>query len=281
MDADEQRRQSREMWDAAAAGWERRDRWMRETSRPVSTWLVDALRLQPGHQVLELAAGTGDVGFLAAELILPGGRLISSDRSGPMLTVARARATALGLENVDFKLLDGEAIDLPLAAVDAVVCRWGYMLMADPAAGLRETRRVLRPGGRVALAVWDRIELNPWAQIPRDALIAHGLMAAPAPDEPGPFALSDPDRVGELLEQAGFADIELDAVDLRRPDADFATWWDGHLAMSTMARQAMAGADAATAAAVRAELEAAVAPFRQGDSSLVVPARTLVAAADA
>ncbi len=269
------------MWDAAAAGWEQRDRWMRETSRAVSTWLVDALRLQPGHRVLELAAGTGDTGFLAAELILPGGRLISSDRSGPMLTAARTRAAELGLANVEFKLLDGEAIDLPLAAVDAVICRWGYMLMADPAAGLRETRRVLAPGGRLALAVWDRIEANPWARIPRDALIGHGLLAAPAADEPGPFALADPDRVGELLEEAGFTDIELDAVDLLRPDPDFATWWDGHLAMSMLARQAMAGADADVAAAVRAEVEQAVGAYAQPDGSLLVPARTLVAAAEA
>ncbi len=281
MDAEEHRRRSREHWDAAAPGWERRERWMRETSAPVSAWLIDAVRLQPGHRVLELAAGTGDVGLMAAELILPGGRLISSDQSGPMLTVARARAAALGLGNVDFKLLDGEAIDLPLAAVDAVICRWGYMLMADPGAALRETRRVLRPGGRLALAVWDGIEANPWSRIPTAAIVAHGLLDPAEPGEPGPFALGDVDRLRGLLEEAGFAGIEIDAVDLERPDPDFATWWEGHLGMSTVARGAVSGAPAEVVAAVRAEVEAELRPFTRPDGSLLVPARTLVAAADA
>ncbi len=83
-----------------------------------------------------------------------------------MLEGARARALELGLSNIEFKVLNAEWIDLPLASVDAVLCRWGYMLMADPAAALAETRRVLRPGGRVALAVWDALEANPWALLP-------------------------------------------------------------------------------------------------------------------
>jgi SAM-dependent methyltransferase len=281
MDAEEYRRRSRQHWDAAATGWERREPWMRETSAPVSAWLIDALGLQPGHRVLELAAGTGDVGFLAAELIAPGGTLISSDRSGPMLTVARARATELGLAGVEFRLLEAETIDLPLAEVDAVICRWGYMLMADPAAALRETRRVLRPGGRLSLAVWDRIEANPWAGIPRAALEAHGLLPPVDPGEPGPFALADRDRLRELLEDAGFADVEVDAVDLLRPDPDFEAWWAGHLDMSTAARQAVAAADPATLDRVLAQVAEAVAPYTRPDGSLAVPARTLVAAASA
>jgi SAM-dependent methyltransferase len=281
MDAEEYRRRSREQWDAAAAGWERREPWMRETSAPVSAWLIDALGLQPGHRVLELAAGTGDLGFLAAELIAPGGTLISSDRSGPMLTAARARATELGLTNVAFRLLDGETIDLPLADVDAVLCRWGYMLMADPAAALRETRRVLRPGGRLALAVWDRIDANPWAEIPRAALEAHGLVPPADPAEPGPFGLADPDRLGEMLDIAGFTEVAVDAVDLLRPDPDFETWWRGHLDMSAVARQAVAAADPATLAKVLADVEEAVALYTRADGTLAVPARTLVAAASA
>jgi SAM-dependent methyltransferase len=281
MDAEEHRRRSREHWDAAAPGWERRDRWLRETAAPVSHWLIDAVHLQPGHRVLELAAGTGDVGLMAAELVRPGGRLISSDRSGPMLTVARAWAAELGLENVEFKLLDGEAIDLPLAAVDAVICRWGYMLMADPAAALRETRRVLRPGGRLALAVWDVLEANPWARIPMAALVDHGLLEPPDSQEPGPFALADRDRVRALLEEAGFAGVEVDAVDLLRPDPDFETWWQGHLGMSTMSRLAVAAGPPEAVAAARAQIERELEPFTAPDGRLLVPARTLVAAAEA
>jgi SAM-dependent methyltransferase len=281
MDADDYRRRSLEQWDSAASGWDRRERWLAETSAPVSAWLIDALDLQPGHRVLELAAGTGDAGFLAAELISPGGVLICSDQSEAMLAAARGRAERLGLENVEFKAIDAEWIDLPLAAVDAVLCRWGYMLMADPAAALRETRRVLRPGGRVALAVWDAAAANPWAELPNAALAARGLRPPPDPTEPGPFALADPDVVRALLEEAGFDDVEVEAIDLLRPDPDFEAWWDGQLALSTAFRRAVADADPETVAALRDHLESGLGPYTAPDGRLEVPARTLVAAAGA
>lgn len=254
---------------------------MRETSAPVSRWLVDALALRPGHAVLELAGGGGETGLIAAALVGPGGRLISSDRSAPMLTTARSRAALLGLENVEFRLLDAEAIDLPLASMDAVICRWGYMLMTDPGAALRETRRVLRPGGRVALAVWDAPERNPWSAIPSSALVASGLREPAEPGEPGPFALGDPERVRTLLEDAGFTEIDVSAVDLLRPDPDFEAWWAGYLALSGTSRAAVAGADAQTLARVKAQIRGELAPYTASDGSLLVAARTLVAAAGA
>ena len=133
---------------------------------PVSVAMVESLGLQPGQRVLELAAGPGDTGFMAAELVRPGGTLISSDGAEPMIEVARARAAQLGIDNVEFRQLELEWIDLETASVDAVLVRWGIMLTVDPTAAAREIRRVLRPGGHAALAVWDARERNPWAMIP-------------------------------------------------------------------------------------------------------------------
>jgi ubiquinone/menaquinone biosynthesis C-methylase UbiE len=160
---EEQRRASRERWEAAASGWVRNQAQVRAFSAPVTQWLLDALALQPGQRVLELAAGVGETGLLAAELVQPFGEVIISDQAEAMLAAARERASELGARGVEFKVLNAEWIDLPVASVDAVVCRWGYMLMADPLAALTEARRVLRPGGRLSLAVWDSAERNPWA----------------------------------------------------------------------------------------------------------------------
>src|SRR3954451_4004315 len=111
---------------------------MQAAAEPVSQWMVDAIDPQPGHRVLELAAGSGDTGFLVAELIAPGGTLICSDASEGMLGGARARAEELGAHHVEFRALNAESIALPTASLDAVLCRWGYMLLADPAAALGE-----------------------------------------------------------------------------------------------------------------------------------------------
>jgi len=178
VDPDAYRAAQREQWERSAAGWERRREQIQRFNAPLSQRLIEGIDPQPGQTILELAAGPGDTGLMAAQLVAPAGKLILTDGVEPMLDVARRRAAALGIENVEFKLVDAEWIDLPTASVDAVLCRFGYMLLADPAAALHETRRVLRPGGRVGLAVWDAPEHNRWITALADAMVAEGLVPA-------------------------------------------------------------------------------------------------------
>ncbi len=181
-------------------------------------------------------------------------------------------------------MLNAEWIDLPLASVDVVTCRWGYMLMADPAAALSETRRVLRPGGRVALAVWDTLDSNPWALLPAQELIARGLAPAPepsAPPTPGPFALGDPGRVQELLEQAGFVEVRVEALELVRRHSSFAEMWETTLDLSRNVHDAVLSRPAAEIAQIEASLAERFAPYTAADGTLAIPARTLVASASA
>src|SRR4051812_45048458 len=121
------RAETRERWEAAAAGWERQREATQRAGGPVSAWLIEHARLQPGHTVLELAAGPGDTGLLAAEVVQPGGKLISTDGAEAMVEAAKRRAEELGITNAEFKAMEAEWIDLPTASVDAVLCRWGYM----------------------------------------------------------------------------------------------------------------------------------------------------------
>jgi SAM-dependent methyltransferase len=254
---------------------------LREFGAPVSHWLIDAIVPQPGQRVLELAAGLGETGLLAAELVAPIGGAIVSDQAEAMLEGARARAGELGLSNVEFQVLNAEWIDLPVASVDAVLCRWGYMLMADPSAALAETRRVLRPGGRVALAVWDAVERNPWALLFAQELIERGLTVPPAPGTPGPFALASPERVSEMLAQAGFADVSVEALDLRRVHASFEELWDSTLDLARGFHDAVLARPASEIAEIQASLGERFAPYTAADGTLEIPARTLVASARA
>lgn len=218
-DPDALRAEMRELWDRAAAGWSRRADELQEFALPVSVWMIEQLALQPGQRVLELACGPGDTGFLAAEQVRPGGVVIETDAAEPMLGVARGRARDLGATNVEFKRMELEWIDLETASVDAVLCRWGLMFALDPGAALQEMRRVIRPGGRLALAVWDQPDLNPWATIPTRALVELGHIEPPDPTRPGMFVLADADRVRELLESAGLTDVVVDTVELRHEDS--------------------------------------------------------------
>ena len=226
-ESDRQRRTSFDVWEAMAPGWER---WRAQLARaltPVREWLVAELAPQPGQTVLEIGAGAGDTGFAAAAILGEQGRLISSDFSPAMVEVARRRGIELGLTNVDHRVIDAERIELETDSVDGVVSQSSYMLMADPALALAETRRVLQPGGRLALSVWGAPEDNPWASIGGRLLVERGHLAPPEAGAPGIFAMASEDRTRRLLEGAGFTDIRTENVPVRfayRNDDDYMRW---------------------------------------------------------
>jgi SAM-dependent methyltransferase len=268
-------------WETAAAGWGKHADRMRKFGMPVSVWMIEHAGLQPGHRVLELAAGPGDTGFLAAELIRPGGTLLSTDATENMLEVARARATHLGIDNVEFKRIELEWIDLDTASVDAVLCKWGLMFTIDPEAALREVRRVLRPGGRVALAAWDEPSVNVWATIPTAALVEFGHTSPPDPDAPGMFILSAPGRLQELLESAGFVDVVVDSVPTPRSFDSVEAYVSETREISSMFGEIFEPLSAAEREAVVRKIAELARPYTAADGSVNFTGRSLVAAADA
>jgi SAM-dependent methyltransferase len=280
-DADEQRAELIQRWDRGAGGWGERAEEIREFGMPVSAWMIDALSLQPGQRVLELAAGPGDTGFMAAELIRPGGTLICSDGAEGMLEVARGRARELGIESVEFRRLELEWIDLKTASVDAALCRWGIMLILDPAAALHEMRRVLKPGGRVALAVWDGPNLNPWATIPTKALLDLGHAQPPDPSAPGMFALAEPGRLQALLEGAGFQDVSVDGVEVERSNRNVQSYFTETVDLARPFAEVYESLDGGERGALRDAVTEGARRFMGEDGSLRIPGKSLVAAATA
>jgi SAM-dependent methyltransferase len=280
-DPDIQRTEMAERWERAAHGWGRRAGRVRDWGMPASAWMIEHLALQPGQRVLDLAAGPGDTGFLAAELIAPSGTLITSDGAEAMLDVARARAQELGIANVEFKQLELEWIDLPTASVDAVLCRWGVMLTVDPSAALREMRRVLRAGGRAALAVWAPPEENPWATIPTSALVALGHAERPPADAPGMFALAAPGRLSEMLEDAGFVEVTVDSVELVRSYPGVREYIEETMDLSSPFAETYGRLDETAQAEVDRSVAELAQPYTGEDGSLRLPGRSLVASAEA
>jgi ubiquinone/menaquinone biosynthesis C-methylase UbiE len=205
-----------EVAEVIAPTWERRRAEVEEVSRPVREWMVRELGPRDGDTVLELAAGLGETGFDAGAMVGHRGHLISSDFSPAMLDAARRRGAERSVGNVEYRVIDAERIELDDDSVDHVLCRFGYMLMADPAAALAETRRVLRPGGRLTLAVWGPPEQNPFFAILGINLTTRGLIPPPEPPPaPGLFNMASAERTTALLHGAGFVDVRTEEVPVR------------------------------------------------------------------
>ena len=278
MDVTEFRRASHAVWDAMAPGWDGRYAFFERTARPVAERMLERLAPAPGQTILELAAGSGLVGFAAAELVGPGGHVIVSDFAEAMVEAAQRRAAELGLENVECRVLDAERLELPDDAVDGVLCRWGYMLMADPGAALAETHRVLRAGGRLSCAVFGGPQENPWAVLPARVLQERGHMPPPEAGAPGILALADHERLRGLLTAAGFADPRIDDVPFTWRFADADDYWEFLSRAAGAVAMVLRGLDETERARVREEIADRVAPFH-GGNGIELPALSLVASA--
>jgi ubiquinone/menaquinone biosynthesis C-methylase UbiE len=260
--AEDYRELSFDVWQRMAEGWDRDRRWIWDSSRAVSEWMLEALDPQAGETILELAAGTGETGFAAASALGERGRLISTDFAPKMVEAARSESERLGLTNVDHRQLDAQEMDLEDDSVDGVLCRWGYMLTADPQAALRETRRVLRDGGKLALSVWGAPQDNPWASIPSRLLQEQTGASPPDPTAPGIFAMADPNRTRSLLDGAGFEVRRMENVGMTWRLDDLDAYWSFLTRQVGMLAVTIAALAEGDQRALRGRLQEAVEPYR-------------------
>lgn len=272
IDLDAYREQSRGTWAEMAPGWEERNGWMIDVAGRINEWVLERADPQPGHIVLDVAAGPGDLGFQAAARVAPHGRALSTDFSPEMVEVARRLGAAQGLDNVEYLVLDAERMHLEDESVDAVVCRWGYMLMADPAAALAETRRVLRGGGTLSFVVWAPPERNPWAALPAMTLVQRGHIPPPEPGAPGIFAMADPDRIRSLVTKAGFDEPEVEEITFEFRYADFDDFWDVLVSLAGPLARALKALPEEERQGTRAAIEESISSFRREDGSYVMSA---------
>jgi ubiquinone/menaquinone biosynthesis C-methylase UbiE len=278
VDLDAYRGMNYEIAEAIAPTWERRSADIEGVSTPVREWMLRELGPRGGDTVLELAAGVGETGFQAAEIIGEAGSLISTDFSPTMLEGARRRGAELGVENVDYRVIDAERIELEDDSVDGVLCQSGYMLMADPAAALAETRRVLRPGGRLALSVWGAPERNPWASIGGRFLVERGQLPPPEPGTPGIFAMASDERTRALLAGAGFANVRTAEVPVRWAFSDLGAYERWVVEVAGAFAMVVRALPDAEREALRSQLEEAFRPFA-ADGGYELPGLALCAVA--
>ncbi len=208
------KQQQRQDWAHAAEGWRKHDARLRETSAPVTKRLLELTGIAQGQRVLDIASGTGEPALPAAEIVGPQGFVLGTDLSDEMLAVAREKAQASRLSNVEFRQVDGEELKVEPDSFDAVLCRWGIMFMPEPLRCLRQAHRALKRGGRIAVAVWGPLERNPFFTVPMGVLMRYVEISPPRPGAPGVFAFADKDRLASMLGEAGFRDVQIEGFEL-------------------------------------------------------------------
>jgi SAM-dependent methyltransferase len=270
---------SRQSWSTVAPDWGELAAVVDRQLGVAADWMIDAAQLQEGQRVLELAGGPGTLSLMAASRVGMKGRVICTDFAEPMVDVARRRIAAGGASNVECRVMDAEALDLGDGEVDVVLCRMGYMLMADPAAALRETARVLAPGGRLAFAVWSDAGSNPWAALPMQAVMRHLGAPPPPPGTPGLWALADEQRLGAMLEDVGLEQIRIEPLDDEVLYESIEHWFEQTSRLAGPIRALLGNLDGDARATIVQSMGDAASHYRQADGGLAMPERILAGSA--
>jgi SAM-dependent methyltransferase len=265
------------MWASVAGSWAEHAEYADARGAAATEKMLDLTRPLPGERVLELACGPGGLGLAAARRVAPEGEVVMSDVAAEMTSIAATRADALGLSNVSTRVLDLECIEVPDGSYDVVLCREGLMFAVDPAQAAREIRRVLRLGGRFAVAVWGPRERNPWLGIVFDAVSAQLGRPVPPPGIPGPFSLADAAGLASLLSDAGLAEVVVSELPVPMRAASFDEWWTRTAALAGPLAKMLASLPEEAAHALRARVREGSARY-ETSAGLEFPGVTLLAA---
>jgi SAM-dependent methyltransferase len=254
-----------EMWNSVAPGWEASAQFVDEHLALATETLLDAARIGEGDAVLDLAAGPGGAGLVAAERVGPSGTVVLSDVAAEMVAVAARRASTH--PQVSTAVFDQSEIAAEDGHFDAVISRHGLMFVEDPVGAVQEAARVLRPGGWYAAMTWGPRDLNPWLGLVLDAVGEQFGVPFPPPNVRGPFSLDDADLLTTVLQDGGLADVQIRTVETPMRAASLQAWWERVPRLAGPLAIALAGmeSDVREEIAQRALSAGANASRREGD----------------
>jgi len=204
-----ERKETADWWSAAQA--RRRQIYGAATEK-----MLDLAGVQAGSRVLDVAAGTGESTLMAAQRVGGRGYVLATDHSSSMLSVAAEAARKEGLKNVETRVTNAENLELDVDSFDAVICRQALMLFPNPAKGLTEMRRVVKPEGKAAVIVFSALEKNPYQGIVFAIVQRLGNIPPPSPGEPWMFALGEPGALENLYRRTGFLNVSVHTIPIQR-----------------------------------------------------------------
>jgi ubiquinone/menaquinone biosynthesis C-methylase UbiE len=200
---------TREQWNSAAEAWNKWGPFIRKWLGPATESLMDMAEVAPGNKVLVVAAGAGDEALQIAERVGSGGFVLASDLSPGILEFAAKNAEIAGFRNIETKVLDGENLDtLQGEEFDAVISRVGLIYLPDQQRALRGMKHVLKRGGRIGAIVYSTPSNNEFFSIPVSIIRRRANLPPPVSGQPGPFSLGGEGVLENLLQSAGFAEVQ-------------------------------------------------------------------------
>ncbi|AMJ66468.1 class I SAM-dependent methyltransferase [Hymenobacter sp. PAMC 26628] len=251
------RQQQRESWNKFSAGWKKWDDLMMEFMKPVGDAIIERLHLRNDDHVLDVASGTGEPG-LAIAAQLKGGKVVSVDIAERMLAVASETAARRGLHNFETALADAGELPFADATFDAISCRFGFMFFPDMQRAAHEMVRVLKPGGRVATAVWNGPDKNFWVTAVMGVVNQNMQLPPPPPGAPGMFRCAQSGLVADLFRQAGLKNVSEIEVNSQLNSGTAEVYWTVMTEVAAPFAAALSKADAAMRDKIKREVLALV-----------------------
>lgn len=200
----------RQHWDSAASGWRKWFELIDGAASGISERLVELAGVESGSRVLDVAAGYGEPSLTAARAAGPEGSVTATDISAEMIAFGRERATAAGLDNIEFVESDAASLEFPESSFDAALSRWGIIFEPDGEGAAARVLAFLRSGARMAIASWGPPDRVPFLGIPMRTAMERLDVPPPPPGTPGPLSRPTPEALGGLLEAGGFSEVEVE-----------------------------------------------------------------------
>ena len=266
-------------WTESAPFWEKHSATLRTIFAPVTLALIEDAGIATGQSVLDVAGGPGEPSLTIAERVGPTGSVMCTDAVAEMVEAAEREAHRRGITNVSFRQCMADALPFGDNLFDVVISRLGVMFFPDPSAALREMSRVTKPGGAVALAVWDESEHNPFLHVVTEVMSRYIETPPADPDAPGAFRFAEPGNLASILKEAGAIDVRERFLNFQieapvSPDE----FWELRSATSATLREKLTGLPEERVNQVRQEVkEAARRFFSNGQMNF--PAQMIIVSA--
>jgi ubiquinone/menaquinone biosynthesis C-methylase UbiE len=265
-----------QQWRETASYWTRHHDTIRTMFLPLTRALIEQARIAPGQSVLDVAGGSGEPSLTIAQAVGPTGFVMCTDAIAEMVAVAEREALACGLKNMQFRQCTADSLPFADESFDVAVSRLGVMFFPDPVAAVREMLRVIKPGGRVALAVWGKSELNPYSYVVTGVVSRYVPAVPVAPDAPDAFRFAEPGKLAGVLKDAGAIDVTQRVVkfDMAAPLSP-EEFWDMRSEISESLREKLKTLSSEDRARLADEVQEAVREFFP-DGQMRFPAQMLI-----